>query len=70
MTNNQLHETAVKYLLQRQRNTTETTAKGVSKSYNQRRREATANLQPVLIRIWEALGNGESVGGYRFSPRP
>ena len=64
MNNDQLHEEAVRLLLDRQRNATETNAKNCVKSYNQRRREATANLQPVLIRIWEALGNGESVGGY------
>jgi len=64
MTNDQLHENAVKYLLQRQRNATETNAKGVVKSYNQRRREATAKLQPILTQIWDALERGESVGGH------
>src|SRR5271166_3285351 len=64
MTNDQLHEDAVKLLLQRQRNATETTAKGVVKSYNQRRREATAALQSVLKQIWGKLDGGESVGGY------
>jgi len=64
MTNDQLHEDAVKLLLQRQRNATETTAKGVVKSYNQRRREATAKLQPILTQIWDALERGESVGGH------
>lgn len=64
MTNDQLHEDAVKLLLQRQRNAKETTAKGCVKSYNQRRREATAALQPILKAIWEALASGESVGGY------
>jgi len=64
MTNDQLHEDAVKLLLQRQRNATETTAKGCVKSYNQRRREATAALQPILAAIWKCLQNGESVGGF------
>src|ERR1019366_7456589 len=64
MTNNQLHEDAVKLLLQRQRNATETTAKGVVNSYNQRRKDATANLRPVLKQIWEAFERGESVGGF------
>ncbi len=64
MTNDQLHEDAVKLLLQRQRNATETTAKGVVKSYNQRRKEATAALQPILEEIWEKFEAGESVGGF------
>jgi hypothetical protein len=64
MTNDQLHEDAVKLLLQRQRNATETTAKGCVKSYNQRRRAATAALQPILVAIWKCLAQGESVGGY------
>jgi hypothetical protein len=64
MTNNQLHEDAVKLLLQRQRNATETTAKSCVKSYNQRRREATAALQSILAAIWKCLAQGESVGGF------
>jgi hypothetical protein len=64
MTNDQLHENAVKLLLQRQRNMTENTAKGCMKSYNQRRREATADLRPLLAQIWEAFDNGETVGGH------
>jgi hypothetical protein len=64
MTNDQLHEDAVKLLLQRQRNATETNAKGCVKSYNRRRRQATADLQSKLAAIWECLQNGESVGGF------
>jgi hypothetical protein len=64
MNNDQLHKDAVKYLQQRQRSGTETTAKDVDKSYNQRRREATANLRRILKQIWDCLQNGESVGGY------
>src|ERR1019366_5696412 len=64
MNNDILHQQAVKLLIARQATDTEAKAKITAKDYNQRRREATANLRPVLIRIWEALGNGESVGGY------
>lgn len=64
MTNDQLHEDAVRLLLDRQRNAKETNAKGVVKLYNQRRREATAELRPKLAQIWEALARGETVGGF------
>jgi hypothetical protein len=64
MNNNQLHEEAVRLLLDRQRNATETNAKGCVKSYNQRRKQATAELQPILSAIWDALKRGESVGGF------
>lgn len=64
MNNDQLHEEAVKLLLARQATGTETNAKATAKSYNRRRREATAALRPILTQIWDALAAGESVGGY------
>ena len=64
MNHDQLHEEAVRLLLARQANGKESEAKAIGKSYNQRRREATAALQPILTKIWDALAKGESVGGY------
>jgi hypothetical protein len=64
MNNDILHQQAVKLLVARQATNSEVNAKGVAKSYNQRRREATAALRPILIQIWEAFDRGESVGGF------
>lgn len=58
MNNDLLHAEAVRLLIQRQ------TTGAAIKSYNARRRAATAALQPVLQKIWGKLENGESVGGY------
>lgn len=62
--NDSLHAQAVQLLLQRAATAPEVAAGLVRKSYNARRREATAELRPVLTQVWEALGRGESVGGF------
>jgi RNA polymerase-binding transcription factor DksA len=64
MSNDSLHESAVKLLLARTATTSEVASKGAVKSYNLRRREATAKLQDVLTKIFACLARGESVGGY------
>jgi hypothetical protein len=58
MNNDQLHKDAVKLLIDRK------DAKLKSKHYNQRRKQATADLQPIIKQIWEALERNESVGGF------
>src|ERR1700686_2688696 len=58
MNNNQLHEAAVKLLIDRKSVTLK------AKDYNQRRRQATADLQPILKQIWACLKRGESIGGH------
>jgi hypothetical protein len=64
MSNDSLHESAVKLLLDRARLPKEDAARGVVKSYNLRRKEATAALRPILTNIFACLTKGESVGGY------
>jgi len=71
MPNQELHNNAVKLLLARTATGTETAAKAATKklkptikSYNQRRREATEKLRPILKEIWACFDRGESVGGF------
>jgi hypothetical protein len=61
--NQDLHEKAVKLLLKLRRNKAEQNAVDTNKSYNQRRKDATNALRPVLTEIWQKFENGESVGG-------
>ena len=64
MSNDGLHNQAVKLLLERAATAPEVAAGAVRKSYNERRKEATAALRPVLTKIRELLGSGQSVGGF------
>lgn len=64
MNNDQLHKDAVKLLQQRQPSGTEATSKAATLSYNKRRKQATAELRPILKQIWDALERGETVGGW------
>jgi|ERR1039458_4378654 hypothetical protein len=64
MNNDQLHKDAVRLLQRRQASGTEATAKATALSYNKRRKQATAELRPILKSIWEKLESGESVGPY------
>jgi len=61
--NQDLHDKALKLLLLLCRNKTEQNAADTNKSYNQRRKDVTNALRPVLAEIWHRFENGESVGG-------
>jgi hypothetical protein len=76
--NQDLHDKAVKILLEMAETQAEMKAKSVvdaarkstekarmtRKEYNERRKAKTAVLRPVLTDIWKKLENGETVGGY------
>ena len=64
VSNQELHQQAVKLLLEFQATKVEIRAGEVRKSYNQRRKDATAELRPVLAAIWKAFERGETVAGY------
>jgi hypothetical protein len=56
--NDTLHQQAVQLLAEIK------VAGGQAKTYNQRRREATERLRPVLTEVWAALDQGQTVGGF------
>jgi len=62
--NDDLHQQAVELIAQTKRGEPEQKAKQTIAEYNERRKAATAALQPILTQIWERFEAGETVGGF------
>ncbi len=62
--NQNIHDLAVRLLLDRKATKVEDTSRTIASDYNKRRRAATTKLGEVLAKVWCCFENGETVGGF------
>ena len=62
--NQNIHDLAVRLLLDRKATKVEETSRTIASDYNKRRKAATAKLGEVLAKVWYCFENCETVGGF------